>query len=150
MKKNNKQRLFEVMTRMDSSFKSPINENLNNWHFLTKDVDTSISNIDKIYPENEVDTGLPKFNVKWYVNPTIKDWGIKDIDIVIDGIFGVTYINLLDKNTHDIVEEDVEIDISNWKWAYDVNNNTEKFGNSLYPTSIDLDFNTMVCTVTFG
>ena len=72
------------------------------------------------------------------------------MDIFADGISGYFYLTLLDKNTGDVVEEDVEIDINKWKWEIEVVNNTEHFGDAIYPTSLEFDFNDMTCTITFG
>lgn len=145
-----KQRLFEVIETIDKTFKPPLNEEFSDWYFTTKEVEASIWNIEKIYPNYEVDTRLPMFNVKWHIYPELRSYGIKSMDVFADSIFGNFYVDLLDKNTHDVVQEEVELDINSWKWEFETVNNTEHFGDAIFPTSMEFDFNDMTCTVTFG
>lgn len=146
----NKQRLFEVISTIDKSFKKPLNEEYKDWYFSTKNVEADIWHIEKFYPNYEVDIISPKFEVKWHIYPEIRDFGVKSMDILVDGVSGYFYVTLYDKNTGDVVEEGIEIDINKWKWEIEITDNTQKFENGAYPTSLEFDFNDMICTVTFN
>jgi len=141
------------MQRLDKTFKSKSSENPNNWNFTTKDVEATIFNLEKYNPNYLVGVHeVPKFDVNWHIQPQLEEFGVKGMDIVIDGVTGIFHYSLYDKNTHDIIEKskDTLMSINEFQWTYNITNNVKGFDEAVYVTALDFNAGNMVCDVTFG
>jgi len=147
-----KQRLFEVIAQIDNSFKQSLNETTDDdWTFFSRNVE--IDDMDgfkeKFYPQAEyVDAYGQKVDVTWHIIPEIRDFGIKDMSILVDKISGYIYytVTFPDENRED---EEGQIDVGKYQWEFDVEMENLKFGDGVYPTSVRLDFQTMKCIAIF-
>jgi len=153
--KKNKQRLFEVMGKVDGTFKPNIlNEVVpedDPWSFLSQKVDVDVDGIkEKFYPQAEyVEVYQQKINVKWHIVPEVRDYGIKSMFIVIDGIFGVIYYEIVHPDEN-IPDEEAQLEVEKYQWNFKEQIEPMVFGDGVYPTEVELDFRTMTCTVIFG
>lgn len=147
-----RQRLIEVMQAIDSSFKPNINEIENNdWSFYSKGVNADIVGVkEKFYPQAEyVDAYHQKVDVKWHVVPEIRDFGIKSMMIVVDAVSGVISFEITFPD--DTVDnQESTIDVSKYQWEYNAEVIDVNFGDAIYPTDVQFDFNTMKCNVVFA
>jgi hypothetical protein len=151
MQKNPKQRLLEVMERLDKTFKPPINEMTDgNWTFLSKDVEVNIDGLkEKFFPNADyVETYKQKINVSWEIIPEIRDYGVKSMSIMVKGISGIIYYEVISKDEN-APEEEGQLDVAKYKWEFEERINPTEFGNAIYPTSVKLDFRTMKTIIIF-
>ena len=152
MKGNKKQRLVEVMQAIDKSYKPKMNEMTDNdWSFYSKNVEVHIDGLkEKFYPQAEyVDAYRQKVDVKWHIIPEIRDYGIKSMMIMIDGIVGTIYYEIvsLDENVPD---QEAQLDVAKYQWEFNTSITDRVFGDGVYPTEVEIDFSTMKCDVIFG
>jgi len=152
MKGNKKQRLVEVMQAIDKSYKPKMNEMTDNdWSFYSKNVEVHIDGLkEKFYPQAEyVDAYRQKVDVKWHIIPEIRDYGIKSMMIMIDGIVGTIYYEIVssDENAPD---QEAQLDVAKYQWEFNTSITDRVFGDGVYPTEVEIDFSTMKCDVIFG
>ncbi len=145
-----KQRLFEVIAQIDNSFKPSLNETTDDdWTFFSRDV--VVDDIDgfkeKFYPQAEyIDAYSQKINVTWHIVPEIRDYGIKSMSILVDKISGYIYYTVAFPDKDD---EENQIDVEKYQWEFDVEMGDLKFGDGVYPTGVQLDFQKMKCIIIF-
>ena len=149
--KNPKQRLLEVMGRLDKTFKPSLNETTDNdWTFTSNDIEVDVDGLkEKFYPQAEyIDSHGQKINVTWHIVPEIRDYGIKSMFIIIDSISGIIYYEIIspDENVQD---EEAQLQVEKYQWEFEERINPREFGNGVYPTSVELDFETMKATIIF-
>lgn len=152
MKNSKKQRLFEVMQSIDSSFKSQVNEIANNeWSFYSKSIPADIEGIkEKFYPQAEyVDAYHQKVDVKWHIVPEFREYGIKSMMIVIDAVSGTISYEIVstDENAEN---QEAWLDVEKYQWEFNAEIVSKRFGDAIYPTDVQFDFNTMKCNVIFA
>ena len=149
--KTPKQRLLEVMERLDKTFKPPVNEMTDDdWKFISKDVEVDIDGLkEKFFPNTDyVETYKQKVNVNWEIIPEIRDYGIKSMSIMVTGIFGIVYYEVISKDEN-APEEEGQLDVAKYKWEFEEEVNIKTFGDGVYPTSVQLDFRTMKAIIIF-
>ena len=152
MKGNKKQRLVEVMQAIDKSYKPKMNEMTDNdWSFYSKNVEVHIDGLkEKFYPQAEyVDAYRQKVDVKWHIIPEIRDYGIKSMMIMIDGIVGTIYYEIVSSDEN-VPDQEAQLDVAKYQWEFNTSITDRVFGDGVYPTEVEIDFSTMKCDVIFG
>ena len=152
MKGNKKQRLVEVMQAIDKSYKPKMNEMTDNdWSFYSKNVQVHIDGLkEKFYPQAEyVDAYRQKVDVKWHIIPEIRDYGIKSMMIMIDGIVGTIYYEIVSSDEN-VPDQEAQLDVAKYQWEFNTSITDRVFGDGVYPTEVEIDFSTMKCDVIFG
>lgn len=152
MKGNKKQRLVEVMQAIDKSYKPKMNEMTDNdWSFYSKNVEVHIDGLkEKFYPQAEyVDAYRQKVDVKWHIIPEIRDYGIKSMMIMIDGIVGTIYYEIVSSDEN-VSDQEAQLDVAKYQWEFNTSITDRVFGDGVYPTEVEIDFSTMKCDVIFG
>ena len=152
MKGNKKQRLVEVMQAIDKSYKPKMNEMTDDdWSFYSKNVEVHIDGLkEKFYPQAEyVDAYRQKVDVKWHIIPEIRDYGIKSMMIMIDGIVGTIYYEIVSSDEN-VPDQEAQLDVAKYQWEFNTSIIDRVFGDGVYPTEVEIDFSTMKCDVIFG
>jgi len=152
MKGNKKQRLVEVMQAIDKSYKPKMNEMTDDdWSFYSKNVEVHIDGLkEKFYPQAEyVDAYRQKVDVKWHIIPEIRDYGIKSMMIMIDGIVGTIYYEIVSSDEN-VPDQEAQLDVAKYQWEFNTSITDRVFGDGVYPTEVEIDFSTMKCDVIFG
>ncbi len=152
MKGNKKQRLVEVMQAIDKSYKPKMNEMTDNdWSFYSKNVEVHIDGLkEKFYPQAEyVDAYRQKVDVKWHIIPEIRDYGIKSMMVMIDGIVGTIYYEIVSSDEN-VPDQEAQLDVAKYQWEFNTSITDRVFGDGVYPTEVEIDFSTMKCDVIFG
>ena len=152
MKGNKKQRLVEVMQAIDKSYKPKMNEMTDNdWSFYSKNVEVHIDGLkEKFYPQAEyVDAYRQKVDVKWHIISEIRDYGIKSMMIMIDGIVGTIYYEIVSSDEN-VPDQEAQLDVAKYQWEFNTSITDRVFGDGVYPTEVEIDFSTMKCDVIFG
>jgi hypothetical protein len=151
MKDNKKQRLVEIMQAIDKSFKPKMNETIDDdWSFYSKNVEANIYGLkQKFYPQAEyVSAYHQKVNVKWHIIPEFRDYGIKSMMIMIDGIEGTIYYEIASSDEN-LPDQEEQLDVGKYQWKFNTKIDNRIFGDSVYPTEVEIDFTTMKCEVIF-
>ncbi len=152
MKGNKKQRLVEVMQAIDKSYKPKMNEMTDDdWSFYSKNVEVHIDGLkEKFYPQAEyVDAYRQKVDVKWHIIPEIRDYGIKSMMVMIDGIVGTIYYEIVSSDEN-VPDQEAQLDVAKYQWEFNTSITDRVFGDGVYPTEVEIDFSTMKCDVIFG
>lgn len=159
MKKNNKEKLFGLMKRLDESF-TPLKESGesgSDWSFITEGVETSVYGLETIIKDKDVTyTPTSKLSVYWHIEPEFRGWGIKSLIIIIDKIEGAVKFEYFDDQSDRDIEDGFNVEDLNIDWEYQINYNfrsDETYFPSIAPTNIDLYFDLQntknVCEIDF-
>ena len=153
--KNNKEKLFGLMKRLDESF-TPLKEgdqSGSHWSFVTSDVDTDVYDITKIIKDKDIThTPTSRLNISWHIEPEFREWGIKSLIITIDKIEGAIDYVYYESETDSEIDDSFNIEDINVDWEYKINYNFsgyESYFPSIAPTNIELFFDKGVCEVDF-
>ena len=133
-------------------FKPIVNEATDNdWQFTSKNIDVDVDGLkEKFYPQSDyVEVYQQKINVSWHIVPEIRDYGIKSMFIMVDKIFGVIYYEVISPDEN-VPDEEGQKNVEDFKWEFKEQMNEMTFGDGVYPTEVQLDFQTMICTIVFG
>jgi len=123
-----------------------LNENYvmehDNFKFKQKVKTISFNNSDSFLKDSNIDTNKSNITINWRVIFWLNESGIENFIIAIDNVEGTYHIN--QKNN-----KQTDNNIAEIKWKFETNDVNLKTGNTLYVNSLDFDFNTKVCLVTF-
>lgn len=89
-----------------------------------------------------------QISVTWRVGFWLNDNGIENYSIDVQEVQGVYKVELRDKQS-DELEQDNNRDIAEVPWKFNVIPAPLEKGGALYITSVDFDFETKICTVSF-
>jgi hypothetical protein len=106
----------------------------NNYKGFSTDYDTDITESDII--------------INWHIIFWLNDFGVENFVVSIDGVEGIYRVQLLNKQT-DEIEQEVDKDISEIKWKFEVDDAVLQLNGSLYVTGLNFDFKTNICKVQF-
>jgi hypothetical protein len=106
----------------------------NNYEGFSNDYDTDITESDII--------------VNWHIIFWLNDFGVENFVINVDSVEGIYRVQLLNKQT-DMTEQEVDKDISEIDWKFEVGDAALQLNGSLYVTGLNFDFKTNVCRVQF-
>lgn len=88
-------------------------------------------------------------NVTWKVSFWLNQMGIENFIVDIEKIEGIFYINYTDKQTDEIVQENIQKNINDFEWKFILNNPILVKGSSLYISELEFDFKDKTCNVKF-
>jgi len=163
MKKETKQRLFEVTARLDKTFKPKLNEEVRNlinegfvfdndafkFKQLIRYPKTIFYNYDSFTSDYDTNISDASIVVNWGVLFWLNQYGIENFSIKIESLDGVFKLQYLDKQTDQVVQEmEKNINDTNWKFVVEDNVPLITKGN-LYIKDLTFDFKNNVCTAGF-
>ena len=96
----------------------------------------------------DVDVTESDIAVNWRIAFWLNDQGVENFLVQADSVEGSYHVELLNKQS-DEVEQEMDKNIAEVPWKFQVNPTTLKTGDGLYIDSLDFDFQSKVCTVTF-
>ena len=99
---------------------------------------------------NDFDVDIIENNIfiNWRIGFWLNDMGVENFLVQADSVEGIYKVNLLDKQT-DEVSQEIEKNIAEIPWKFQIYDAKLKLRDSLYVDSLDFDFNTKICNVTF-
>jgi hypothetical protein len=133
MARSNKKRLLEVMGKLDRTFKPELSETTDDdWKFTSLKIEADIDGLkEKFHPNAEyVDVYRQTVNVTWHIVPEIRDYGIKSMFIVIDGISGVIYYEVVSPDEN-IPDEEQQLYVEKFQWEYEEDIREMVFGDGV-------------------
>jgi hypothetical protein len=139
---------------IEEEIKKFLNENYENnnkfsfVHTLTDITQISFFNYNLF--TNEYDTDITNANiiVNWNLFVNTKEWGIKSFDVEVSNVSGGFILDLLDKQTDEVVQE-LEKNIEEFDWKFICETSTLSFDDSIYIKELEFDFKSQICRVKF-
>jgi hypothetical protein len=88
-------------------------------------------------------------NVTWKVSFWLNQMGIENFIVDVEKVEGIFYVNYTDKQTDEIVQENIQKNINDFEWKFILANPTLVKGSSLYISELEFDFKEKTCNVKF-
>lgn len=108
----------------------------------------SFYNYQTFSDEYDVDITDGIIVLKWNLIVNVREWGVKGFDIDISEVEGTYVLNLLDKQTDEIVQE-TEKNIAEIDWNFITDTDGLSFDNPVYGIEMSFDFKEQKCVVSF-
>lgn len=108
----------------------------------------SFFNYDSFTDEYDVDIIDGVVTVKWNLIVDVRGWGVKGITIDVSEVEGTYLLNLLDKQTDEVIQE-TEKNIAEVDWKFVVDNFVTTIESPIYAKQMTFDFKANTCTVDF-
>jgi len=99
---------------------------------------------------NDYDISINESNiiVNWHIIFWVSDSSVENFVISVDGVEGTYKVSMLNRQT-DVSEQEVDKNISENKWKFEVGEAVLQSNSGLYVTSLNFDFETNICNVQF-
>lgn len=109
---------------------------------------TSFYNYQNFSNDFDVDITEPNIVINWRIGFWLNDMGVENFLVQADSVEGTYKVILRDKQSDEVSQEN-DKNIAEIPWKFQIYDAKLKLRNSLYVESLDFDFNTKICTVTF-
>ena len=96
----------------------------------------------------DIDVTESEIAINWRIGFWLNDQGVENFLVQADSVEGSYHVALLNKQS-DEIEQDIDKNIGETPWKFEINPTTLKMGDGLYIESLDFDFQTKVCNVNF-
>jgi len=96
----------------------------------------------------ETDVTESEIAVNWRIGFWLNDQGVENFLVQVDSVEGTYHVQYLHKQSSE-VEQEMDKNISEVPWRFDIPQTTLRMGDGLYIESLEFDFQTKVCTVNF-
>lgn len=98
--------------------------------------------------DHDVDISESNIVVNWRIGFWLNDRGVENFLVKADSVEGTYKVMLFDKQTDEVVQE-IDKNIADEQWKFQIYEATLKLKDTLYIETLDFDFQTKICTVTF-
>lgn len=131
-----KETIKEELGMDNLRFKHTLNKNINYYNYqpITNDLDYDIT-------ESEI-------TVDWGIKFNVKNFGIGNMTITINGISGVFNLVGYNKQT-DVIENETIVNINDYEWKFLTENDTIQNNMPFYINELMFDFKNRTCTIVF-
>lgn len=119
-----------------------------NFKFRQEIKNSSFYNYDNFSNDFDVDINESDIFVDWHIAFWLNDYGIEHFIVEVDSVDGTYKVGLLNKQT-DEMEQENDKNIAEFQWKFVVDEATLYLGKTLYISTLDFDFKTKTCRVTF-
>lgn len=124
-----------VMEHDNFKFRQVIkNSSFYNYHNFSNDFDVDINDCDIV--------------INWRIGFWLNDQGVENFLVQVDSVEGNYHVELLNKQSDDI-EQEMDKNIAEIPWKFEIYPTSLKMGDGLYIDSLDFNFQTKECTVSF-
>lgn len=143
---------MEIKNIIKEEFQNILNEGYvmehDNFKFRQEVESPSFYNYQNFSNDFDVDITETNIIVNWRIGFWLNDMGVENFLVQADSVEGTYKVALLDKRTDEVSQEN-DKNIAEIPWTFQVYDAKLKLRDSLYVESLDFDFKTKVCTVTF-
>jgi len=143
---------MEIKNIIKEEFQKILNEGYvmehDNFKFRQQVESPSFYNYQNFSNDFDVDINESNIIVNWRIGFWLNDMGVENFLVQADSVEGTYKVVLLDKQSDEVSQEN-DKNIAEIPWRFQVNDAKLKLRDSLYVESLDFDFNTKICTVTF-
>jgi len=119
-----------------------------NFKFRQEIKNSSFYNYDNFSNDFDVDINESDIFVDWHIAFWLNDYGVEHFIVEVDSVDGTYKVGLLNKQT-DEMEQENDKNIAEFQWKFVVDEATLYLGKTLYINTLDFDFKTKTCSVTF-
>jgi len=119
-----------------------------NFKFRQLIKNSSFYNYQNFSNDYDVDIIESDIIVNWRIGFWLNNMGVENFLIQADSVEGTYKVMLLDKQTDEVTQE-IDKNIAEIPWKFQINDATLRLSKSLYIETLDFDFKTKICTVTF-
>ena len=119
-----------------------------NFKFRQEITNSSFYNFKNFSNDFDVDISESDIFVNWRIGFWLNDNGIENFLVKVDSVEGSYKVMLFNKQT-DEVEQENDKNIADEPWKFQIYDVMLKLNDTLYIKSLDFDFQTKICTVTF-
>ena len=119
-----------------------------NFKFRQEIKNSSFYNYDNFSNDFDVDINESDIFVDWHIAFWLNDYGVEHFIVEVDSVDGTYKVGLLNKQT-DEMEQENDKNIAEFQWKFVVDEATLYLGKTLYISTLDFDFKTKTCSVTF-
>jgi hypothetical protein len=119
-----------------------------NFKFRQEIKNSSFYNFESFSNDFDVNVNESDIFISWHIGFWLNDFGVENFFVEIDGVDGTYKVVLLNKQS-DEVEQENDKNIAEFPWKFKVTEANLRLGKTLYVDTLDFDFKTKICTVTF-
>ncbi len=119
-----------------------------NFKFRQEIKNSSFYNFESFSNDFDVNVNESDIFISWHIGFWLNDFGVENFFVEIDGVDGTYKVVLLNKQS-DEVEQENDKNIAEFPWKFKVTEANLRLGKTLYIDTLDFDFKTKICTVTF-
>jgi hypothetical protein len=119
-----------------------------NFKFRQEIKNSSFYNFETFSSDYDVDVNESDIFVNWHIAFWLNDFGVNHFIVEVDGVDGTYKVGLLDKHSDELVQEN-DKNITEFPWKFKVVEANLHLGKTLYVDTLDFDFKTKICNVTF-
>jgi hypothetical protein len=119
-----------------------------NFKFRQEIKNSSFYNYEGFSNDFDVDVNESDILITWHIAFWLNDFGVENFIVNADSVEGTYKVIMLNKQT-DEVEQETDKNIADIQWKFKIPDATMYIGKTLYVETLDFDFKTSVCTVTF-
>lgn len=109
---------------------------------------TSFYNFQSFSNDFDVNVTESEILINWRIGFWLNDQGVENFLVQADSVEGTYHMELKNKQS-DEVEQDLDKNIGEIPWRFQVNPTTLKMGDGLYIDSLEFDFQSKICSVNF-
>jgi len=119
-----------------------------NFKFRQEIKNSTFYNYDNFSNDFDVDINESQIIINWRIGFELNDMGIENFMVQADSVEGTYHVVLLDKQS-DEVSQEIDKNITETEWNFKIYDATLNLNKHLFIDSLDFDFKTQICTVTF-
>ena len=119
-----------------------------NFKFRQEIKNSSFYNYQNFSNDYDIDINESDIIINWRIGFWLNDMGIENFLVQADSVEGTYNVVMLDKQSDEVAQENNK-NIAEIPWKFQVTDATLRLRDTLYIESLDFDFETKLCTVTF-
>ena len=119
-----------------------------NFRFRQEIKDSSFYNYDSFTTDFDADIAESNIFINWHIGFQLNEFGIERFVVGIDSVEGTYRYNLYNKQS-DELEQESDKNINDHQWKFNVGDPILRLNKPLYIETLDFDFKTKICSVTF-
>lgn len=143
---------MEIKDIIKEEFQNFLNEGYvmehDNFKFKQEIQNSGFYNFQSFSNDFDVDVTESQIYINWRIGFWLNDMGVENFLVQADSVEGTYHVELLNKQS-DEVEQEMDKNIAEIPWKFQVDEAGLSLGGGLYVQSLDFDFETKICTVDF-
>jgi len=143
---------MEIKDIIKEEFQNFLNEGYvmehDNFKFKQEIQNSGFYNFQSFSNDFDVDVTESQIYINWRIGFWLNDMGVENFLVQADSVEGTYHVELLNKQS-DEVEQEMDKNIAEIPWKFQVDDAGLRLGGGLYVQSLDFDFETKICTVDF-
>jgi hypothetical protein len=119
-----------------------------NFKFKQEIKNSGFYNFQSFSNDFDVDISESQIFINWRIGFWLNDMGVENFLVQADSVEGTYHVELFNKQS-DEVEQEMDKNIAEIPWKFQIDDAELRKGGGLYVQSLEFDFETKICTVDF-